>query len=208
MSFVKIQPPFDVRVNFWDKNYQIAFIHPFNVIYEKDTTKDKSESSAIMWGIWLHQDPSSENKIGKLPKDQKIDSIRRYCPKFDENDDDIKACLSVYDQYCLSSAAKAFKEEEMSLTKRSKFITETEYTFDSVAKDNKGAIVYVAGKPLTIKGTATELDRMRANTLKIYQQYQEVQKMFMEEEGNVRIWGGGTESMLDEGSLIDIDDDE
>jgi hypothetical protein len=207
MNFVKIQPPFDVRVNFWDKNYQIAFIKPFNELYENDKSKNKEFSSKQMWGLWLHQDPSSENKIGKLPKQQKLESIKLYCPEFDEEDEIIKRCLESYNQHCLSPAAKAFKEEEMSLAKRSKFITETDYTFDSIELNAKGEPIYIAGKPMVKKGTATELDRMRANTLKIYQQYQEVQKMFQEEEGNVRIWGGGTEGMLDEGSLIDLEDE-
>lgn len=207
MSFVKVVPPFDIRTNFWDNNYQIALIQPFKKLYDRDTTKDKIVSSKEMWCIWLHEDPSSENKIGKLPQIQKLDSIRIYYEDFDVEDADIKECITSYNMYCLTPAAKAFKEEEASLIKRATFMSEKEYTFDDVAKDKNGAIVYVAGKPLIIKGTATELDKMRANTLKIYQQYSEVRKMFLDEENNVRIWGGGTEGLLDEGNLIDFEDE-
>jgi hypothetical protein len=207
MSFVKVTPPFDIRVNFWDNNYQIALIQPFKKLYDRDKTKDKSVSSKEMWCIWLYQDPSTDNKIGKLPKEQKIESIHTYYSDFDFDDEDIKECIESYDMYCLTPAAKAFKEEEASLIKRAKFMAEKEYTFDEVAKDSKGAHIFVAGKPLILKGTATELDRMRANTLKIYQQYAEVVKMFSDEENNVRIWGGGTEGLLDEGGLIDFDDE-
>lgn len=206
MSFVKVVPPFDIRVNFWDNNYQIALINPFKKLYDRDKTKDKSVSSKEMWCIWMHQDPSSENKIGKLPQEQKVESIKVYYPDFDISDEIIKECIENYDMYCLTPAAKAFKEEEASLIKRAKFMAEKEYTFDEVARDDKGGIVYVAGKPLVIKGTATELDKMRANTLKIYQQYSEVRKMFIDEENNIRIWGGGTEGLLDEGNLIDFDE--
>ncbi len=206
MSFVKVTPPFDIRVNFWDNNYQIALIEPFKKLYDRDKSKDKQVSSKELWAIWLHQDPSSDNKIGKLPQEHKLSSIHVYYPEFDPEDSLIKECLEAYDMYCLTPAAKAFKEEEASLIKRAKFMAEKEYTFDDVAKDAKGAIVYVAGKPLILKGTATELDKMRANTLKIYQQYSEVRKMFTDEESNVRIWGGGTEGLLDEGNLIDFDE--
>lgn len=207
MNFVSIVPPFDIRINFWDSNYQIGFMNPFKKLYVRDETKDKSISSKEMWCLWLMCDTSSENKMRRLNDSNKKEAILAYCPEFDFEDDVIKECIEKYDAFLLTPAAKAFKEEEESLIKRAKFIKETEYTFDSVAKDAKGAIVYVAGKPLTIKGTAKDLDGMRANTLKLYQQYDEVRKMFIEEENNIRIWGGGTESLLDSAGLIEFEDD-
>ncbi len=80
-------------------------------------------------------------------------------------------------------------------------------TIGKLEKDAKGAVVYVAGKPMVRKGTAKDLDSMRANTLKLYQQYDEVRKMFIDEESNLRIWGGGTESLLDSAGLIELEDE-
>lgn len=207
MNFVNVTPPFDIKVNFWTNNYQIAMITPFKKLYARDKSKDKETSSKEMWCLWLWCDTSSENKMRRLNEDIKKDAILTYYPKFNFEDEVIMECMEMYDTFLLTPAARAFKEEEESLAKRAKFIKETEYTFDSVAKDAKGAIVYVAGKPLTIKGTAKDLDSMRANTLKLYQQYDEVRKMFMEEENNLRIWGGGTESLLDSSGLIEFEDD-
>jgi hypothetical protein len=207
MRFVTVVPPFDIRMNFWANNYQIAMINPFKKLYNRDKSKDKEISSKEMWCLWLWSDTSSENKMRRLDEATKKDAILTYYPEFDFSDEVIIECMELYDGFLLTPAGRAFKEEEESLLKRAKFIKETEYTFDSIAKDNKGAVVYVAGKPLTIKGTAKDLDSMRANTLKLYQQYDEVRKMFIEEESNLRIWGGGTESLLDSAGLIEFDDD-
>lgn len=207
MRFVTVVPPFDIRMNFWANNYQIAMINPFRKLYHRDKSKDKEISSKEMWCLWLWCDTSSENKMRRLDEATKRDAVMAYYPEFKFDDEVIVECMEMYDTFLLTPAARAFKEEEESLLKRAKFIKETEYTFDSIAKDNKGAVVYVAGKPLTIKGTAKDLDSMRANTLKLYQQYDEVRKMFIEEESNLRIWGGGTESLLDSAGLIEFEDD-
>jgi len=207
MNFVTAQPPFDIRINFWDKNYQIALMSPFKKLYQRDKSKDKDISSKEMWCLWLWCDTSSENKMRRLNEDTKKDAILTYYPEFDFDDEVIKECIEKYELFLLTPAAKAFKEEEESLIKRAKFIKNTEYTFDSVEKDAKGAVVYVAGKPMVRKGTAKDLDSMRANTLKLYQQYDEVRKMFIDEESNLRIWGGGTESLLDSAGLIELEDE-
>lgn len=53
------------------------------------------------------------------------------------------------------------------------------------------------------KGTAKDLDSMRANTLKIYEQYAKVRKLFEEEQGEVRIKGGRKESLRERGGLME-----
>jgi len=57
-----------------------------------------------------------------------------------------------------------------------------------------------------IKGTAKDLDAMRKNTLTIYKQYEEVKKMFEEEQGELRVHGGRKESIFEKGELLDLDD--
>jgi hypothetical protein len=197
----------DYKINFWEINPQIAIIHPFRQLYERDTTKDKSVSSLEMWCIYMYCDPSYDNKIFRLPPDKKLDAITYVYPDFDKEDTSIAQCITEYDVHCLTSAARAFKEEELSLLKRAEFIKEAPYTFDEIATNRSGEYMYTKqGSPIVIKGTAKDLDAMRKNTLTIYKQYEEVKKMFEEEQGELRVHGGRRESIFEKGELIEVDD--
>jgi len=195
---------FNINEDFWKLNPQLMLINPFRKLY----LRDKELSAKQMWAIWLYADPSYENKVYRMAEADKLDAIRHYWPDFDPDDGLVKECIEQYDTHCLTPAARAFKEEEASLVKRAEFIKSSPYTFDDIAKDSKGAIVYVAGKPLTLKGTAKDLDAMRANTLKIYEQYAKVRKLFEEEQGEVRIRGGRKESLRERGGLLELNDTE
>lgn len=189
---------FNIDDDFWAMNPQLALINPFRKLYQRD----KKRSSKEMFSIWMWADPSYENKVYRMPEKEKLSAIRFFYPAFDPDEPLVAECLEQYDTYCLTPAARAFKEEEASLVKRAEFIKTSPYTFDDIAKDAKGAIIYVAGKPLTTKGTAKDLDAMRANTLKIYTQYAQVRKLFEEEQGEVRIRGGRKESLRERGGLL------
>lgn len=206
--FVKIVPPFDIRADFWENNFQVSLIEPFKSLYDKDKTKDKSKSSKEMWCIYLYADPSYENKIYRLQIDQKKSAILAYYPDFNFNDPLIAECLLAYPEHCLTPAAKAFRIEEESLVKRTKFIDEAEYTFPEVVKDKNGAIVYVAGRPMQTPGTAKDIDAMRKLTLDIYKKYDQVRKMFEEEQNELRLFGGGRETALEKNQLVIIEDED
>lgn len=196
--FIKVGT-FNIEEDFWKLNPQIRLINPFRKLY----LRDEKASSYIMWCIWLYCDPSYENKVYRMPEKEKLDSIKFYYPDFDPTDELIKECIEQYDTYCITPAARAFKEEEASLVKRAEFIRDSPYTFDDVERDSKGAVIFVSGKPMARKGTATDLDRMRANTLKIYEQYAKVRKLFEEEQGEVRIKGGRKENLREKGGLLE-----
>jgi hypothetical protein len=208
-KFIKLNFPIDIRDNFWDNNFQISLIDPFKKLYDRDTTNDKSLSSKEMYCIWLLEDPSYENKIYRLEDKMKRSAILSYYPEFDFHDEIIIECRLHYDEFCLTPAAKSFKIEEISLAKRAKFIDNAVYTLPEPLLDDKGRPVYVGGRPAMLPGTAKEIDGMRKLTLDLYKKYEMVKRMFEEEQkSNPVIWGGGVETMLDEGNLIDVNDDE
>jgi len=206
--FVKIQFPLDIRKDFWENNFQVSLIEPFKGLYDRDKSKDKSKSSKEMYCIFLFCDPSYENKIYRLQIDQKKSAILAYNPDFNFNDPLIAECLLAYPEHCLTPAAKAFRIEEESLVKRTKFIDEAEYTFPEVVKDKNGAIVYVAGRPMQTPGTAKDIDAMRKLTLDIYKKYDQVRKMFEEEQNELRLFGGGRETALEKNQLVIIEDED
>lgn len=198
----------DYSINFWTLNPQLTLINPFRKLYERDKTKDKSVSSLEMWCVYMYCDPSYDNKIFRLPPDKKLEAITYLYNDFNKEEDDIAECIAQYDIYCLTSAAKAFKEEEISLLKRAEFIKAAPYTFDEIATSRNGEYMYTKqGSPIVIKGTAKDLDAMRKNTLTIYKQYEEVKKMFEEEQGELRVHGGRKESIFEKGELLEVTDD-
>lgn len=207
--FLVIKPKFDIDAPFWEDNPWIKYISPFKDLYDRDDSKDKSISSKEAYCIWLYCDPSYQNKIGKMEEKAKRDAIKAYYSDFDFEDEIINQCINVYSNICLTPAARAFKIEEESLLRRAKFIDEAEYTFPEIAKDEKGRTIYAGGRPVMIPGTAKEIDSMRKLSLDLFKKYSIIKKEFEEEQNaEGQMFGGGERTLMDEGGLIAIKDDD
>lgn len=204
-QFVKLQGNFDIRKNFWEHNFQLSLIEPFKFLYDRDTSKDKEVSSRELWCIWLELDNNYENKISRLPIDQRRSAILAYNPNFDFNDPLIAACLLAYPEHCLTPAAKSFKSEEDTLRKFAelieKKIEEEEITLDSYISLGNNRFQL-------IKGTANQLADLKKKNAALYPQYDKIRRMFEEEQNELRLFGGGKETQLEKGQLMLIEDDE
>ncbi len=183
-----------IEDNFWEMNPQLKYIEPFSAVYSSDKSKDKINSSKTMWSVWMFADPSYDNKIYRLPHDAKLRAIKKFNPKFDPDAADMVSLIDAYRNTCMTHAARAFHEEEQLLAKRAKFLASAEYTFDSYIIDK--------GKRVLVKGTATDIDKMKTMTLRIYQQYAEVRKMFEFENKQSRVFGGRSETIREKGGLL------
>lgn len=208
-KFVNPVYPYDIdKVNFWEINPQLKYVDPFKKLYERDVSPKNTVSSKEMICLWMECNPDYENKVYRLPPDQKRSTILYYYPDFNYQDEVIKECLAVYDSLILTTAARAFKIEEMSLIKRAKFLEEAEYTFPTPVLDNNGKQVFMAGRPVFNPGTAKDIDMMRKGTAIIVKEYEKARKVFEEEQkAERRIFGGGRETALDKGYLMLIEDE-
>ena len=203
--FVKVQGQFDIRKNFWEENFQISLIYPFSSLYQRDTTTDKSVSSKQMWMCWLDQDPNYENKLYRLPLDQKKSAILAYYPEFDYKDTLIAECLMAYPEHCLSPAAKSFRSEEETLRKFAelieKKIEQDELTFDSYIPLGNNRFQLV-------KGTANQIADLKKKNAALYPQYDKIRRMFEEEQSELRLHGGGKETLMEKNGLILLNDED
>lgn len=191
---------FNIKQNFWELNPQLIYINPFKKLYDRDKSKDKDTSSKEMWCIWLHEDPSYENKIYRQTTEVKLESIKFYYPDFNPEDELVMQCIEEYNTTCLTAAARAFKLEELKLLERAKLKVSTPYRFDEVVGFDK------TGRAQILPGTVKDLEAMDKNTLNIYKQYEEVKRMFEEEQGDLRVHGGRKETLRERGELLtDID---
>lgn len=188
---------FDGESNFWELFPQLKYIKPYSDLYEFDQTDNKTQSSKDMWVIALLMDPSPDNKFYRInPLEKRLDMLKEtYHSLFDKEHQYVKPCFDNYTKDNLDEVERAFKDEVDSLIKRSLFLSSAEYTFDDTEKDINGNTIFVSGKPMVKKGTAADIDRMRANTLKIYQQYEATKEIFDKHKQEARVHGGRKESM-------------
>lgn len=201
--FIRIDDRFDIRKNFWVDNYQFRYIDPFKKLYDADESKDKTESSSIMWGVWLYCDPNYQNKIGKLREEEKKSAILSYCPNFDFKDDIINECIIKYDDQCLSEAARAFKRTLSSIDKF-QVLLERKLEDEDLSLDE--FIQVGPNRWVNKKGNAVQILDLKKKLSQIWKDYENVKRLFEEEQGNIQLYGGGKPTVIEEGGLEMIHD--
>ena len=193
---MKIVETFDINTSFWQDNMQLVVAGPIKDLYESDKSKNKSQSSLLMWCIALIWDPAS--KYYRLPEegpDSKITLIFTDFYKdityYKKNEKLILAIRDFYRKLQETPAKRALREIEEKLEERSKFINRTKY--DLGMCNEKGSWV---------GNTASIIDRMMADSKKIYDLYEAALKA-VEKEGinDDRVKGGGTQSLSDQGEI-------
>lgn len=204
-KFVKLDDKFDIRKNFWTDNFQCCYISPFKELYERDVSPDKVASSRLCWSVWLYCDPSFSNKIGKLREEEKKSAILSYCPEFNFNDELIIQCLLKYDDLCLSEAARTFKRTLRNLEKFQSLLEEKldeeGLTFDEFVPIGNNRF---ANK----KGTAAQILDIKKKLSQLWSEYEKVKRLFEEEQGTMQLYGGGKPTIIEEGGLTMIPDEE
>ena len=122
MSSVIINPPFNIDVNFWTNNSPFRLIDPFSKIYDSDKSKNKIESSKLMWCLWLLTNPATHNPIRRLSKEEKLKSIKHYYSKFSLRTKLMKMAFEKFEMFAYTTAAKNFRESEDFLVRRKSLI--------------------------------------------------------------------------------------
>lgn len=188
-GFVRINKTFSIDQNFWELNPQLVILPPFNKLYK---IKD---SSKIMWCIFFMCDPDEdENKLYRLQEEKRKETIEGNYYKVNWEDPLIKECLEAYPFECMSSIERALKDEKDSLVRRANLFRTTELTLDKTK--------IIDGKSVVIKGTAIQLDTMRAKTLKIYEEFEKVEAKFKEQKAEeARVYGGRKETASEKGDI-------
>lgn len=194
---VRINPPFDINVDFWKNNPEYIYIEPFSKLYEK------KDSSKLMWTLWLYTSKSEYNLVKTLPEREKIEVIKRYYKDFDIVK--YKKEIEKFNVMSKSNAARAFSEEEDTLVRRAESIVKMQELADRVLNSE---IEEVDAFSQEFKRLMDTIEGMRKNTQKVYQSYEEAKNIFMQEEGEETLYGGGKLNPIDKQELPDLDEDE
>lgn len=199
-KFVNINPPFDIEINFWENNKQLKHIFPYKELHDLDNGGEMS--SKTMWCVWLYLDPNYDNKIGKISDlNEKKSAILSYYPEFNFDDELVNKILTSYPNDCLSKAAKSFRKKQDSLETYAvlldKYIENNELTFDT----------QLPGRSTIVKGTASQYADLTLKLAKIYPLYDKIKKIFEEEQAQIRIFGGGKETLMESNGLTNLSED-
>lgn len=201
--FVNIPEKFNIDVDFWDLNFWLKFIKPFDEVYALDNGGD--HSSKIMLCIWLEADPSYQNKIGKLQKEEKRSAILAYYPKFDFKDDLINRCIVAYDEHCLSDAARTLKR---TLNNIARFQEALEKKMDTEDLTWDELVEVAPKKWVNRKGTAGQILDISKKLTTTWKEYEPIKRIFEEEQHAMELYGGNKPTIVEEGGLILLPDDE
>lgn len=200
---VNIKKDFTPDTNFWELNPQLIIMNPFAKLYDADKTKDKRKSSIQMWTVFFMCDPDEQvNKFYRRPfAERKQTLIETYSKDVDWEEENFVECMDMYPHLCLSAIERALKEEVDSTVERARFLKEQKYSLDRTQiigavkeEDEEGNVVYIGGKSVTIKGTATQLDAMRKATPAIYDNYEKLKEKFDKSKMTVQLKAGRAES--------------
>lgn len=165
---------FTPNSNFWVINPQLTVLGPFKELYDSDTSKQKINSSQTMWAISFYIDAKS--KFISMPDIDRQTLIKKdICQTIDFSDESIKQIIDFYKETQLTQAEKSLVNFYSKLKERDKFIADTDYTIDN----------------------AESLDRILANTKKMYDMYEKIKEDLIKEAATVTTRGGKTPSLSD-----------
>lgn len=181
----------DTDLNFWEVHPNFKSIREFRELRRLDKSKNKENSSRIMWAIALCKDKHIENTWRNEDDEDRLPLLAEDIIGDKDFDwDSIEDLMYIYEQRVLTKPERDLVQFETKMRERQKFIDSTSYTLDSY--DEKG-------KPL--KGTATQLDKMMVDSDKIYKRHEELKALYEKSEEDGHVFGGRTESASEQGLI-------
>jgi hypothetical protein len=182
-----------INENYWTLHPMVQEFGAFKKLYLRDKSKDKKESSKLMWGIAMFVDPHEDNKLRTQPFTRRKEIINEdwFDPKFNWEHPEIIQLIEEYTDYCLTISEKELIRYEKKLSQRGDFIDKTDYSLDQYSEIN-GRVE---------KGTADQLDKMMLNSGKIFDEVEKIKEKIQKEDLNGHLKGGAVESAADKGEI-------
>jgi hypothetical protein len=168
--------------NFWVLHPQLSLDARFRTVHEEDKSKHKTHSSRLMYGLVFLVDPSPENKFYNLTEVDKKYLIAQEIfgnKEFNWEDEKIEALIRHIEDFVLTPAKRSLRNWKKKLEERDQMLAEIKYSLEN----------------------ATELDKILAQTDKLYSQYERVAKALEVENQESKVRGGRQLSLSDKGEI-------
>ena len=186
---------FNPDVNFWKAFPQLKHLGAFKTLYKEDRDRTKKKSSNAMWFVAYCFDPASplsgeenEGEYGAFAlvgRDYLEDA--EYKTK---NEVLLTPVIEYYKSLTETPGIKGLKVWEDKMRQRDTFLMSTPYSFGEVDENGK-----------RFGDTALDLDKMIANTPKLYDQLAKTKAALEEEKNNTRSVGGSKASASEAGNI-------
>ena len=172
---------YDLKENFWKVNGHLEAIKEFKDFIKADKSRNKEDSSKIMWAIFLlyhKKSPYTGENIQAKKKYISDDFLLN--PSFPwEKDDKIAVVINRFKDRLISPARRFLYEWQEKLEERSKFMASIPYNAE----------------------TADLLDKMMEKTYKMHEMYKKALESISEEEKEGVREGNAEESLLEKGLI-------
>ena len=184
-----------IEENIWNLHPSLKVAGAFKDLYKSDRSANKNSSSKLLWTIALIWDRDSKYyNLPEFGEDSKIDLLFEdvYGDKnyYKKNKAKIDKLRRFYLKLQETTARRSLREIEEKLEQRSEFLRDTDY--DIGVANERGQ---------WIGNTASMLDKMLADTKKIYDLYEQARKLVSDEIEKGQAMGGGQESLSDTGEI-------
>lgn len=166
--------------NFWKEYSSLITIDEFYQFYNDDKSKDKSESSKIMWAIWYMNHPES---IFFNMSDKKYKIAKDYLKDESFNWSSIENLISLFKFVVLSQAEQALINWGELISMRDKAMKELYMKF--IGEEDIDSLV--------------KLDKIITSTPKLFEDYKKIKKDY--EEDKISKKGNKIKSLSDAGEV-------
>jgi hypothetical protein len=166
--------------NFWDLNQELLILPEFGDYHQKDTSKNKQDSSKILWAVFYAYSPESKffnypNKLEVLSKDFIKDSKFKW--------ESIRDLIDAFKNLVLSDAERAL----------------INWNEIMVMRDNSIKDLYKQAILNSDTDELVKIDKMLANTPKMFEDYKKIKKDYEEEKTTKK--GKTIKSLSDSGEI-------
>lgn len=150
--------------NYWEIDNQLAFVPPFKELYGTDKTKGKKDSSLTMWAIAFYCHPDS--RIVNFPEQEKRVLIESDMVGSKMEWSKLDSYIKEYKNLYLTQAKRSLVNWKIKLEERDEYLMSIPYNT----------------LPLE---DAAKLDRLLADTPKLFKQYEDIKELIQEEDAKV-----------------------
>lgn len=169
---------FDTKENFWKVNKQLVIPEEFENFRYNDRSRDKEESSKIMWAIALLLDPDSKFKRLRL-QDRKSLIAKDFLKNEKFQWDKYKDIINFYEKLILTPAQRQLMIWEQKLDEKTELMAVTTYDLDN----------------------AEILEKLLASNSKLFAELERIKEQLEREDDSGIVQGGAEESASEKGDI-------
>lgn len=177
---VQFKPELKTIPNYWEIDNQLALAGEFKKLYSEDKSKNKQDSSLIMWAVCFYTHP--ESRFLNFSTKEKRSLIETDIVRKELNWDYVNNYINEYKKLYLTQAKRSLENWKEKLEERDEYLQSLPY------------------KALTLDD-AKLLDVLLANTPKLYQQYEDIKQQISDEDAKTINKAGIKESASEKGDI-------